>query len=370
MIGRSEEASELATALVNGLNQVVVGPRRMGKTTLCRAAVEVAKEAGQYAAQVDLFGVPNLPVLAERLIDAAIGNRAALLRARHAIAKGGRSLAPAATLRAVAELKDDLGDDLALALEPGFCTQDPMAAFERALRMCQRVAELDDRRLVLFVDEFQELGAAHEPFGDPDRVTKLMRAVLQGSDRVTTLFAGSPEHKMRDFFGPANRAFHQWGSWHALRPIEADEWLGGLRERFGGEGLAMADEAGEHLLELSEGHARVTMLLAKQAYLATIVAGGRRIVRAVATALEMAMAADAPFHEASVSELRGLGRHVLDVAERVARGEPPYAGRAARATQRALGALLGKGLVEKVGPPGRGGWRVVDPLLRSYLAAR
>lgn len=370
MIGRSEEASELATALVNGLNQIVVGPRRMGKTTLCRAAVEMARESGQYAAQVDLFGVPSLRVLAERLIDAAIRNRAALLWERHAIAKGGRSVASAAEL-AAAELKDDLGDDLALAFDPGFCAQDPMAAFERALRMCQRVAELDDRRLVLFVDEFHELGAAHEPFGDPDRVTKLMRAVLQGSDRVTTLFAGSPEHTMRDFFGPANRAFYQWGSWHALRPIEPDEWLGGLQERFRGEGLAMADEAGEYLLELSEGHARVTMLLAKQAYLATIVAGGRGVDRVtVATALEMAMAADAPFHEASVSELRGLGRHVLDVAERVARGEPPYAGRPARSTQRALKALLGKGLVEKVGPPGRGGWRVVDPLLRRYLAAR
>lgn len=371
MVGRADEVGELTAAISNGMNQIVVGPRRMGKTTLCRAVLDAAKDEGQYAAQLDLFGIPSLSVVADRLVDAAIGNRSAWLRARHALKKGGRSVASAATLKAVGELRDGVGDGLALALEPGYITKEPLAAFEKALQMCQRVAELDDRRLVLFIDEFQEMGGPHAPFGNPDQVTKLMRAVLQQCDRVTTLFAGSLEHMMRDLFAPAHRAFYQWGAWHALRPIETSEWLEGLEERFGAQGLSLTRDAAQHLLELSEGHVRVTMLLAKQAYLATILAGDNQVARvAVATALEMAMAADAPSHETSVGELRGLGRHVLDVAERVARGEPPYAGRPARSTQRAIDTLASKGLIQKLGSHSRGGWRMIDPLLRRYLAER
>lgn len=115
-------------------------------------------------------------------------------------------------------------------------------------RTRQRVAGLDDRRLVLFVDELQVPGAARAPFGDADRVTKVMRAVLQGSDRVTTLVAGRLEHMTRDLFAPAIRAFSRWSGWHALRPIEDVVWLGGLRERFAREDLDLTDEVGVHLL--------------------------------------------------------------------------------------------------------------------------
>jgi hypothetical protein len=372
MIGRGEEAAELAHELANGLNRMMAGPRRMGKTTLCRAALDVLRNEDYYVAEVDLFAVSDLAQMAERLIDAVTANRPVLQRARHAAARGGRKVASAVSLTPVARLRVELGDELSMALEPSWRRREPMAALERALRLAQRVCEVDDKRLIVLIDEFQELAAPHQPFGDPDRVTKMMRSTLQDCDRLTTIFAGSVEHMMRDLFGPEHRAFHRWGGWHELWTIEPEAWRDGLMKRFDAHRIRISPEIAGQLADLGEGHARATMLIAKQAYLAAITAGeGTVKAETVVVALDMALAADAPFHDVIVEDLRQAGRHVLGIAEHIARGEPPYQDRSRpTAAQRAIQVLDRKGLVEKTSPTGRGGWRIIDPLLRRYLVKR
>ena len=57
MIGRAEDVRELATSLMAGLNVVVAGPRRTGKTSVCEAALARAKRAGYYTVAIDLFRI-------------------------------------------------------------------------------------------------------------------------------------------------------------------------------------------------------------------------------------------------------------------------------------------------------------------------
>jgi hypothetical protein len=58
-----------------------------------------------------------------------------------------------------------------VALTPGLAAQDPERALDLALELPERVARADDRRMVLFFDEFQEVASARRPYGDPDAVT-------------------------------------------------------------------------------------------------------------------------------------------------------------------------------------------------------
>ena len=37
------------------------------------------------------------------------------------------------------------------------------------------------REAILFFDEFQEIASPQQPYGDPDRLTKRMRAIFQRS---------------------------------------------------------------------------------------------------------------------------------------------------------------------------------------------
>ncbi len=90
---------------------------------------------------------------------------------------------------------------------------------------------MDGRRCVVFFDEFQELAGERRPYGDPDAVTKRMRAIFQRSSQVSYLFTGSLEHVMRDLFAPGHRALSGFGSFYHLRAIAPEEWGEGLRER-------------------------------------------------------------------------------------------------------------------------------------------
>lgn len=365
MIGRGEEVEDLARTLQNGLHRIIAGPRRTGKTTVCRAAVARAREAGCYAVEIDLFAIPNRAELAEALVARTIANRPGVHKALERLRRAGRTVVKTAGMAAVVKSKTELGDELEIAFEPGLAYRDPDRYLAYALKLPQRVAEADRKRLILFFDEFQEIAGEREPYGDPDALTKQMRSILQDSDSVTCLFAGSAEHLMRDLFAPRRRAFFQFGGFHELTPIDRDDWREGLSARFAEDGCTIDQPALSRVIELGDLHPRATMLIAQQTH-DTSVALGTTVIDAslVAQGYEAARLADRVNHELTVQRIRELSKHALVVARRIARGQTAYAGLEAKAAQRALHALRDAGIVEH---RARGEWRLTEPLLREYL---
>jgi hypothetical protein len=116
----------------------------------------------------------------------------------------------------------------------------------------------------VFLDEFQEVAATGQPFGDTDRVTKEMRAILQRSDRVSYLFAGSIEHLMLDLFAPTDRALSQFGSFRHLTPISPDDRQHGIAQRFQRADCRISTATLTRLVELGASHPRSTMLIARE----------------------------------------------------------------------------------------------------------
>ena len=143
---------------------------------------------------------------------AVIANRSPIRRIVRRARELGRAALNATQAAAVLKLKGELGDGVELAITPGWAAQDPVRALDLALDLPERAARADGRRLVLFFDEFQELASERRPYGDPDLVTKRMRAAFQRSPSVSFLFAGSLEHVMRDLFAPGHRAFSGFGA--------------------------------------------------------------------------------------------------------------------------------------------------------------
>jgi hypothetical protein len=365
MIGRDGDVSELARVLGNGVHRILAGPRRTGKTSVCRAALSRLRRRRLYVVELDLFRIPNRAELAEAIVVQTIANRPVVRQAVARARRGGRAALVGAALTASTRLKTEVGDEVELAFKPGIANRDPLRYLAFGLELLQRVAAADDRQLVLFIDEFQEIAGDRAPYGDADALTKQMRAVLQDSNRVTCLFAGSVEHLMRDLFTPRQRAFYQFGGFHAMAPIDVEDWRVGLVDRFAEDGCTVTPDALARLIELGEGHPRATMLVAQQTHDAAI-ADGTHIVDSglVAVGLASAMAADRVTHELVTERIRSLGRHTLVVARRVAQGQRAYPGLEAKTATRAVNALRDAGLIEQ---HGRGDWQVTDPLLRRYL---
>lgn len=277
LIGRADDVDVLANALANGLNRILVGPRRTGKTTVALAALAEVAARGSYVVHVDLFRLSGAAELAEGIVRALISNRPAGRRAAVAVRRAGRTLSDAAARAVNVKVAAELGSDVEIAFTPGLAARDPDRYLTYALELLQHIAALDNTDVVLFLDEFQEIAAPRAAFGDPDALTKRMRAILQASPQVTCLFAGSIEHAMRDLFTPQKRAFYQFGGFEALSVITDGQWHAGLTHRLASDGVTIDDGALVELLRHSQGHPRATMLLAQQAHALTALLQRRHI---------------------------------------------------------------------------------------------
>jgi hypothetical protein len=365
MIGRDADIREVASGLAAGSNLVVAGPRRSGKTSVCDAALGRLGKRGFYTVSIDLFRIATAAEFAQALVAATVSNRSALRRAIHQTRRAGRFVADALHTSAVVKSKAQLGEELEIAFNPGLAARDPDRYLDYALGLPGRIAEVDGKQTVVFFDEFQEVAGPHQPYGNADRLTKRMRAIFQRTGDVSYLFAGSLEHLMRDLFTPSNRALHQFGGFHDLRPIDESAWTAGLGERFAADDCEVEPAALARIIEYGEGQPRSTMLVAQKSHLTTVELVTRRVdLDIVEQGLLGAMAADRVAHEQIIERIRRSHKLGLLVAERIARNQPVYRGLARGAVRRALEALRDAGIIES---HGRADWRLSNPLLRRFI---
>jgi hypothetical protein len=365
MIGREADVREITAALAGGSSVVVAGPRRTGKTSVCDAVLGRLGRRGFYAVAIDFFRIATAAELAEALVAKTVANRSALSRIIHQTRRAGRFVADVGETSAVVKSKTELGEELEIAFRPGLAARDPERYLDYALALPGRIADADRKQVVVFLDEFQEIASAQKPYGDPDRLAKRMRAIFQRSTGVSYLFAGSLEHLMRDLFTPTQRALHQFGGFHDLRPIDEEAWAKGLRERFAADQCEIEDGSLARLIEHGELHPRSTMLIAQKTHLTSVELETRTIdLSVVEQGYLAALASDRVSNEQTVERIRSLHKLGLVVAARLARGEPVYRNLPRGSVRRALESLRDAAIIES---EGRGAWRYANPLLRHYL---
>jgi hypothetical protein len=364
LIGRHSDLEELSSQLADGLHRIVAAPRRTGKSTVCAATVAQLRRRGFYTVSVSLFRDTNATALAETLAQETLANRSALKR----LVERVRSLPSRAlvgrSLTTVLRVKSELGDAVEIALEPTRKRRDPFEELGLALELPQRIAASDNRQVILFIDELQQLAGGS--YGDPEQVMQRLREALHDSPRVTCLFAGSVEHLMRDIFSNERRALYQFGGFHELSPIGEDEWHEGLRERFEQDDCEVDNEALELIVAAGAGHPRATMLVAQQTHHASIEEGVRHIDGTLAErGYRGALAADAGRHADLMDRIRATSSTAVEVSVRLAHQRSPYEQLEKKAANRALNALADASIV--IRPRGRGSWELADPLFAAYI---
>jgi hypothetical protein len=364
LIGRKGDLEELTSELADGLHRIVAAPRRTGKSTVCEATVAALRQRRFYVVSVSLFRDTNAAALAETLAQETLANRSALKRlVEQARRLPSRALA-GRSLTTVLRVKSELGDAVEIALEPTRKRRDPLQELSLAFELPQRIAERDERQLILFIDELQQLTSG--AYGDPEQVTQRLREALHDSPRVTCLFAGSVEHLMRDMFGNERRALYQFGGFHKLSSISEEEWRKGLRVRFEEDDCAVDEEALELIVAAGEGHPRSTMLIAQQAHHSSVEEGTRHIDGTLAErGYRGALAADAGRHADLMDRIRAMGNTAVAVAVRLAHQRSPYEHLEKKAANRALNSLADASIV--IRPGGRGSWALADPLFAAYV---
>jgi hypothetical protein len=371
LIGRGADVSEIANRLRLGSNVILSAPRRTGKTTVGDAVLaELSEDPAIYAVTVDLFAVDGADQLADALIESTMSARPALRKAIRAAKQAGRTVYESVGVTLGARM---LGtgelDGLEINLLPTL-RSDPHRHLEYALALPQRIAAVDGKRLVLFIDEFQAVQriGVNQGRGAATALKQQMRTAFQRSPSVSFLFAGSLEHMMRDLFGNKSEPFFSFGGFHELRAITADEWREGITARLALVNMGVDRTALDSLIEKGEGHPRSTMLLSQQAYEAAILAGSTRVdSNTAALAYEAALQLEKPRHEQILLGIQQIGtpavnRLALRAATTIAAGGKPYTlSKHAAEVTRALNALRDAGVID-LQPR-----RIADPLFAEYL---
>lgn len=246
IIGRGGEIEEVRRRLSEGMSTMLLGPRRIGKTTVCAAVCRELKDAGALVVEVDVPERPDSEALLQLVIDAC--SRISL-----------QSRADAA-LRVARPTIEKTLSDLGLPLDLSSLGATPGDLPVRAiLGLPAELARAEGRRALLFLDELQRV----VDYADSDVVLSDLVDLYGGSRDAVVLVDGSDERALGGMFGEPVH-FGKLVDQVRLDPqIPLTTWREPLAERFARAGLALPADECERMLAWSEGRPYATMAAAR-----------------------------------------------------------------------------------------------------------
>jgi AAA+ ATPase superfamily predicted ATPase len=271
---RAASIAELVADMRNGQNVVLYAPRRYGKTSLVWRAANEAVAENISVAYCDLMKTPTkerfAAALAKTIFDDLESPTGSVLERAHALFRG---------LRIVPQMSVDPEHG---SLSFTFTAQqrrDIDETIERLLELPQRIAGERRRRVVLILDEFQEV-VKLDP-GYPN----LMRSVFQTQPEVSHIYLGSRRHILDRIFEDRNQAFWRSAKRIEIGMIPVAEFRSFIKERFDATDKGITDEALDRLLEATHGHPYATQELAYYTW-QEVATGAHAFVDHVEAALE------------------------------------------------------------------------------------
>lgn len=332
-------------------NSRLEGPRRYGKTSLVKAALDAADKDGFVPIYVNFLGVLSTGDVADRIERAYREQLDGPLKQWFA--------GIVSTLRP--RLK---ATPAGVGVEISPETQTP-ALLDR-LSLPRRLQERHGRQCAIAFDEFQDVVRVS------DALAGTMRSELeQHGSAAGYIFSGSHPGLMRDLFSDRRHAFFAQAKPIPLQRLGSEDLADYIGVRFQNGGRD-AGEALELLLSTADGHPQRAMLLAHHLYEHTnrgTAASTEEWVKAYAAATLDAT----PEVQAAWDSWNNSERRIMAV---IATRTTPLQGRVARdkfGISKTGGNQLTISGLEREGQlvsddTTRTGWRVVDPLLELWLA--
>jgi uncharacterized protein len=303
---REQETKKLRTNLLNGINTTIISPRRWGKSSLVEKVVhEIRKNRKVRTVMIDLFAASSeqefLEMFAREVIRASSPKWQDWLRSgkdffRNLIPKLSIGLDPNTDFSLSFELKE---------LEKNS---------EEVLNLPEKIAEKNNIRFIICLDEFQNLSA----FPDYERFEKKMRACWQRHKHVTYCLYGSRRHMMTDIFNNPSKPFYRFGDIMLLQKIKSEKWVSFIVKGFKTSGKQIDVEAANLISELMKDHSWYVQQLSHYTWNLTQKKAG---VKEVAEGLKELINANTPLYQ---KEVESVSLTQLNLLKAVASGEKQF----------------------------------------------
>jgi len=350
LAGRGAELDLLRDRIAETRNSRLEGPRRYGKTSLLKAALDAADTDGFVPVYVNFLGVLTAADVAERVERAYREQLEGQLKRWFAgVVSTLRPRVKAAPAGVGVEMAPE-------AQMPGLLDR---------LALPRRLQERHGRQCAIAFDEFQDVVRVG------DAVAGTIRSELEQHGRVASyVFSGSHPGLMRDLFSDRRHAFFGQAKPVEIPRLSSEDLAEYIGSRFE-SGARDAGEALELLLGTADGHPQRAMLLAHHLYESTrpkASATSDEWVLAFARAVREAN----PEVQAAWDSWNNSERRIMAV---ISERTIPLQGRVARERYGISKTGGNRDTVARLERDGHlvadettsSGWRVVDPLLELWL---
>ena len=242
-VDRVEDRAQLKNFLSSHINVMLVSPRRWGKSSLVKVAMDELQEEDKdvRVCYIDAFSIGSeaefYRTFASQVIACASSN---LEKRIHDAKKFLTGVVPQVVI------KDDVTNFMAFDVKFIPQEQEKMDI----LRLPETLAQSKKIKIIVCIDEFQQLANLPEY----KNMEGKMRSAWQQQERVSYCLYGSKRHMMLDIFNNSNSPFYRFGQLLFLNKIPKEEWMPFIVNTFEKSGKYISDEFASRICDVTECH--------------------------------------------------------------------------------------------------------------------
>jgi AAA+ ATPase superfamily predicted ATPase len=282
-VNRLKEKQMLKNNLSAGINTMLISPRRLGKSSLVKAAMsELEKEKSDIkVCFIDAFSIKSedefYQAFAQEIIK-AVGNKweTWITTAKKYLS----AFAPKISIGA------DPMTDFSVGLEWKTIKENEL----ELLNLPEKIAQAKKIKMIICIDEFQNLAKLN----DYNSLEKKMRSVWQHQQNVTYCLYGSKRHMMIDIFNSSSKPFYRFGQIMFLSKIAEDEWVHFIVKAFEITGKRISETLALALVQMVAAHSWYVQQLAFFVWTLTEKEADREVLH---QAIEQVIDANLPLYQ-------------------------------------------------------------------------
>lgn len=246
---RIEETKRIKLDFENGVNVILISPRRMGKTSLIKKVISEIDNPMLKIIYMDIYDCRSEYDFYNRFAETIMkstGNH--LEQVMENIKRFLVRISPKISF------SPEPNSEFSVSL--GITPKDYSP--EEILNLPERIAKEQGVRLVVCIDEFQQIGE----FTDSLTVQKRLRGVWQHHQNVSYCFFGSKKHLMENIFQNRRMPFYQFGEMLHLKCIPTVYWVPFICSRFEKYGKKIAEEYASRICQVVKNYSSYVQQLA------------------------------------------------------------------------------------------------------------
>ena len=246
---RIEETKRIKLDFENGINVILISPRRMGKTSLIKKVISEIDDSMLKIVYMDIYDCRSEYDFYNRFAETIMkstGNH--LGQVMENIKRFFVRISPKLSF------SPEPNSEFSVSL--GITPKDYSP--EEILNLPERIAKEQGVRLVVCIDEFQKIGE----FTDSLTIQKRLRGVWQHHQNVSYCFFGSKKHLMENIFQSRRMPFYQFGEMLHLKCIPTEYWVPFICSRFEKYGKKITEEYADRICQVVKNYSSYVQQLA------------------------------------------------------------------------------------------------------------